>query len=141
MGLKGRPASHAAAGKYKWQIDGGEAVPLEQAVPLAPRAPMPTRTVPHVYEFAHEVRPEHDHDWTEVPGDEGATWRLREERNKLIKAKLQSGSHVAYRSGGYSLVPRVYHNDMCEYEPVTRDEQVNVGDIVFCQIRELRGRR
>ena len=53
-----------------------------------------------------------------------------------IKEMLQSGRHVAYRSSGNSLAPRVRSNDMCEYEPVTRDDQVHVGDIVFCQIKE-----
>jgi hypothetical protein len=100
-----------------------------------PQVPMPTRTVPHIYQFAHEVSPEHDHDWTEATSYE-ETCRLRAERNGLIKDMLKSGKNAAYRSSGNSLLPRVRSNDICEYEPVTRDDQVSKTDIVFCQIRE-----
>ena len=31
--------------------------------------------------------------------------------------------------------PRVHDNDACTYEPVTRDEQVEKGDIVFCEVQ------
>ena len=31
-------------------------------------------------------------------------------------------------------MPRVYSDDICTFEPVTSADQVNVGDIVFCQV-------
>ena len=60
--------------------------------------------------------------------------RRRQERNLLIKANLKDGRNACYRSSGGSLWPRVHSNDQCTYEPVTRDDQVVVGDIVFCEV-------
>ena len=31
--------------------------------------------------------------------------------------------------------PMVHDNDACTYEPVARDEQVEEGDIVFCEVQ------
>ena len=47
------------------------------------------------------------------------------------------GQHVCFRSSGWCLWPRVRSNDQCAYEPVRAEEQVNVGDIVFCQVQPL----
>ena len=85
---------------------------------------------------AHEVRlgDELDRDWT-LSNDFAEEWRLREERNQQIKAQLLEGKRVAYRSSGWSLYPLVHSNDVCCYIPVRFDEQVEVRDIVFCQVQ------
>ena len=57
----------------------------------------------------------------------------------LIKANLKDGRNACYRSSGGSLWPRVHSNDQCTYEPVTRDDQVVVGDIVFCEVMRFHG--
>ena len=75
-----------------------------------------------------------DWDWT-LSRDWDEEQRLREERNELIKAQLLDGKTVAYRSSGWSLYPRVHSNDLCCYTPVSFDEQVEVDDIVFCQVQ------
>ena len=42
--------------------------------------------------------------------------------------------HVQFRSGGNSLNPRTMSGECCKYQPVRTHEDVNEGDIVFCQI-------
>ena len=59
----------------------------------------------------------------------------RKQRNELIKENLLAGENVCYRSSGWSLFPRVWSNDQTTYEPVTSAEQVEVGDIVFCEVQ------
>ena len=49
----------------------------------------------------------------------------------MIKAQLQLGKPVIYRSSGWSLHPRVWPNDLCTYEPVTSADEVHEDDIVF----------
>ena len=61
--------------------------------------------------------------------------RLREERNQQIKAQLLEGKTVAYRSSGWSLYPRVSSDALYYYKPVSFDEQVEVDDIVFCNVQ------
>ena len=51
-----------------------------------------------------------------------------------VKAQLQAGKNVCYRSSGWSLYPRVHSNDQTTYEPVNREDQVAQNDIVFCQV-------
>ena len=75
-----------------------------------------------------------DWDWT-LSRDWDEEQRLREERNELIKAQLLDGKTVAYRSSGWSLYPRVHSNDLCCFEPVTFDGQVEVEHIVFCNVQ------
>lgn len=100
-----------------------------------PEFPKPARPVPAVLEGRHEwTHPENDVDWTLAPGDWALEQRLRAQRNKLIKDQLSSGKNVMYRSSGNSLVPLVYSNDCTTYQPVKSADEVNVGDIVFCQV-------
>jgi hypothetical protein len=61
--------------------------------------------------------------------------RLRHQRNVMIKAQLQAGRSVLYRSSGWSLYPRVWSNDQTTYEPVISDNMVQVDDIVFCEVQ------
>jgi len=53
----------------------------------------------------------------------------------MIKTKLQSGYPVAFKSGDHRLYPMIHSGDICEYDPVFEASQVEVGDIVFCQVR------
>ena len=56
-------------------------------------------------------------------------------RSDLIKKQLLEGRPVCYRSSGWSLCPRVRSNDQTTYEPVTSADQVQVDDIVFCEVQ------
>ena len=96
---------------------------------------MPTRLPPFVLEGAHEVTPELDVDWTLCPEDWEKELRLRHQRNLLIKEKLLEGKSVCFRSSGNSLAPRVCSNDQATYEPVTNEKEVQVDDIVFCEVQ------
>ena len=60
--------------------------------------------------------------------------KLREKRNKLLRKHLQNGDPVRYRSSGWSLYPRVHSGQECYYVPVTKPKEVEVNDIVFCQV-------
>ena len=75
-----------------------------------------------------------DVDWTLCPGDWPMELRLREVRNKLLKEQLLLGETVCYRSGGWSLWPRV-SCDMNIYRPVRSADDVAVDDIVFCEVQ------
>ena len=61
--------------------------------------------------------------------------RLREVQNEEIKKRLQQGNVVTYQTSGWSLWPRVWPNNQCTYAPVTSADDVNVDDIVFCQVQ------
>ena len=61
--------------------------------------------------------------------------RLSHKRNKLTKEKLLAGETVCYRSSGSSLKPRVKSGDQCTFIPVTKESQVEVNDIVFCEVQ------
>ena len=95
--------------------------------------PMPDRLPPFVLNWAHEITPELDVDWTLCPGDWEKELRLREQRNTMIKAQLQLGRPVIYRSSGWSLYPRVWANDLCTYDPVTTADEVHEDVIVFAR--------
>ena len=64
--------------------------------------------------------------------------KLRERRNKLLRKRLQNGDPVRYRSSGWSLHPRVHSGQECYYVPVTKPKEVEVQDIVFCQVMPSR---
>ena len=74
-------------------------------------------------------------DWTLWPSDWAKELRLRDDRNVRIKEQLQDGKPVIYRSSGWSLYPRVHSNDLCTYEPVKSADDVQLDDIVFCQVQ------
>ena len=97
--------------------------------------PKPDRVPPLVFNWAHEITPELDVDWTLCPEDSAKELRLRTVRNEMIKAQLQLGKPVIYRSSGWSLHPRVWPNDLCTYEPVTSADEVHEDDIVFCEVQ------
>ena len=97
--------------------------------------PKPDRAPPFVLNWAHEITPELDVDWTLCPEDVAKELRLRAVRNEMIKEQLQLGKPVIYRSSGWSLCPRVWSNDLCTYEPVTSADEVQEDDIVFCQVQ------
>ena len=100
---------------------------------------MPSRLPPYVLNYKHEVSPELDLDWTRCPEDWPKELRLREVRNGLIKDTLLSGKPVLYRSSGGSLWPKVHNGDQCTFDPVTSEEQVQLHDIVFCQVKRAEG--
>ena len=56
--------------------------------------------------------------------------------NDAYKARLQAGETVQFRGGGNSLRPRIKSGECCVYQPVRTHEDVNEGNIVFCQIGE-----
>ena len=63
-------------------------------------------------------------------------YRLREQRNQMIKDELLAGKYAVFRSGGYSLESiGIKNNDCTEYHPVTKDEEINERDVVFCQVQ------
>jgi hypothetical protein len=97
---------------------------------------MPCRTVPFLHNARHEVSPDLDFDWTLCPEDQALEWQRRQVRNDMIKADLLAGKDVVFRSSGHSLWPRVKSNDGTQYTPVTRDEEVTVDDIVFCEVKD-----
>ena len=99
-----------------------------------PIPPKPDRLPPFVL-GPHEVTPELDVDWTLCPEDWDMEVRLRYERILLIKEKLLAGETVCYRSSGSSLKPRVKSGDQCTFIPVTKESQVEVNDIVFCEVQ------
>ena len=101
-----------------------------------PEFPMPNRVPPHVnlvFDGQHRVH-RHDVDWT-LHSDWGIELHRRHERNKLIKAALIEGNTIAFRSSGHSLHPRVRDNDSCSYEPVTDAADIQVHDVVFCEVQ------
>ena len=85
-----------------------------------------------ILEHRHEASPVADVDWTLSWAEES---RLREVRSQLVKAQLQAGRQVCYRSSGWSLCPRVKSNDQTTYAPVTSADMVQVDDIVFCEVQ------
>ena len=68
-----------------------------------------------------------------------ATIHLREgwERDVQIKAELQAGRNVYFRSSGCSLYPYVLPGDGCTFTPVTDQTKLRVTDIVFCKLQPL----
>jgi len=90
----------------------------------------------HLCNFAHEVlaTPDFNQDWTLSP-DRGMQRKLRDRRDVMIQNRLQSGFPAAFKSGGNSLWPVIHSGDVSQYEPVFEESEVEVGDIVFCQVR------
>ena len=60
---------------------------------------------------------------------------MRRTRNVMMKAQLQKGTSVQYRSSGWSLWPTVHTDDCCLFEPVLDPGLLREGDIVFCQVQ------
>ena len=99
--------------------------------------PMPDRLPPFVLQ-EHEVHDDlHQHldkDWTLDPNREREL-KNREIRNDMIKEALLKGQRISYRSSGWSLYPTVNPNDRRTYEPVSGEDDVWSGDVVFCQVQ------
>ena len=108
--------------------------PRSRMPPRSPIPPMPTRPPPFVVFERHQVPNELDYDWT-LNADKKEEKKQRQERNLMIKEKLQNGRTVQYRSSGWSLWPKVRPNDMCTFEPVASTESVEIDDIVFCEVQ------
>ena len=54
----------------------------------------------------------------------------------MVKAELQNGNTVGFRSSGWSLYPRVCSGDSCTYQPVANaDDEIQLDDIVFCEVQ------
>lgn len=49
-------------------------------------------------------------------------------------ARLRAGETVSFREGGNSMTPRIKHRQKCTYAPVASEEDVSVGDAVFCKV-------
>ena len=86
---------------------------------------------------AHEIAPRMETDWTipNDPSDGADEQRLRRIKNDIIKAQLQEGRTVQYKSSGNSLYPHVHSNDVCVFEPVLYPETIKQDDIVFCEVQ------
>eukprot|EP00973_Karenia_brevis_P049864 6924028-Karenia_brevis.AAC.1 len=81
--------------------------------------------------------PHRDFDWTlTVNNDTGLEHRRREIRNVMIRDTLLSGKNVVYRSTGWSLHPIMSSGDNTYWAPVTKDEDVQEKDIVFCCVQK-----
>ena len=107
---------------------------MKQRGPMGiPEFPMPNRPPPFVgvvLDGKHSVGPELDFDldWTR--------FERREERNNLVKAELQNGNTVGFRSSGLSLYPRVCSGDFDTYQPVVNaDDEIQKEDIVLCEVQ------
>ena len=95
---------------------------------------MPTRKPCVVTES--KLGPEWDIDYTLQESPDWQTeLKRRRERDIMIKARLQEGRNVFYRSSGWSLYPHVHSGDGCTYTPVTSEQEVQVNDIVFCEVQ------
>jgi len=91
----------------------------------------------HPGNFAHEILATNAVNPDRSPRSDNALTepQLRQPGNDEIKAQLQSGQGVVVRYCGTSLRPLVHSGDLCSFTPVSRANQVEVGDIVFCQVR------
>ena len=68
-------------------------------------------------------------------GNQPTASSTRNTGNAAYKARLQAGKTVQFRGGGRSLHPLIKSGECCKYQPVRTHEDVNEGDIVFCQIK------
>ena len=78
-----------------------------------------------------------DYDWTLCPGAFEVERQRREKSNVMVKERLHNTNRASCVSSGNSLWPRVASGHMCVYDPVSEDDQVEEGDIVFLRRREL----
>ena len=53
----------------------------------------------------------------------------------MAKQMLLNGDKIGFRSSGHSLWPRVHSNDCCFYEPIPVNDDILLGDIVFCEVQ------
>ena len=86
----------------------------------------------------YELGPEWDIDYTKQDNpDRNLELNRRLERDLQIKKQLQSGEPAYYRSSGWSLYPYVSSGNGCTYVPVKSQEDVQVRDIVFCEVQSF----
>ena len=61
---------------------------------------------------------------------------LRSQRNIIMAAQLKTGQSVNCRISSRSLRGAgIFSGDITTYIPVTRDDQLRIGSIVFCQVQ------
>ena len=73
-------------------------------------------------------------DYTRVDCDKETENTRRRQRDLNVKRDLQQGKPVAYKSSGWSMYPHIYSDDACQYTPVTKDSEVQKGDVVYCEV-------
>ena len=77
--------------------------------------------------------------WTQAKANEmlwreEETDRHRRECNERVKDHLLKGDTVIFRIKGEFLHPRVCSGDRFTFDPIKDHCEINVGDIVFCEI-------
>ena len=73
----------------------------------------------------------------EDPGYAYMELKWRWENDVQIRAQLQEGRNVYYRSSACSLYPYVLSGDGCTFTLVTDQTKLRVTDIVFCKLQPL----
>ena len=104
-------------------------------LPPDPTPPPPDRLPPFVLNHPHEVTPEFEVGWTLCPHDSNNEQMLREVRNRLIQEELLKHKPIIYRSSVWSLYPYVSSGIQCTFHPVTDPSEVDVSNIVFCEVQ------
>ena len=97
------------------------------------------QTVCILMESRRDLCEEWDIDYRMQDNPYAATIHLREgwELDVQIKAQLQEGRNVYYRSSACSLYPYVLSGDGCTFTLVTDQTKLRVTDIVFCKLQPL----
>ena len=49
-------------------------------------------------------------------------------------AKLQNGETVQFRPRGHSMKGKIESGNLCTVEPLSQDDDLQVGDIVLCKV-------
>ena len=83
---------------------------------------------------AYETNPDEMHQDGTIDHERSFELRRLNQKNKLMKAKLQFGYTVMTRMLGVPMLPIVHTNDVCKFEPVENSDTIKEGDIVFCEI-------
>ena len=82
----------------------------------------PDRLPPFVLSTPHEAVPIFHRDWTlvsrSIPNWQAKEAKLRDDRNQLIREKLEAKHPVWYPSSGNSMWPLVRSGDTCCFHPI-----------------------
>lgn len=54
--------------------------------------------------------------------------------NESYIKRLQDGETIVFKSKGNSMTPKIKSGQACKYKPVTKDDDVKEGDMVFCKV-------